>query len=109
MRQAVELDPTLLPAWLSLATSHTNEGDRQEAYNALQQWVVNNERYKIITAKYHLMSQPGQGFVSMREKRETLVNCLIDMATRASEVGAQVVDPDVQIALAVLLNTSDVS
>ncbi|KAG8943865.1 hypothetical protein FRC00_010924, partial [Tulasnella sp. 408] len=70
-------------------------------------WIVNNEQYKIITAKYHLISEPSKGFVSMREKRETLVNCLIEMATRASEVGVQGIDPDVQIALAVLLNTSD--
>lgn len=107
LKRALELDPILLPAWLSLATSHTNEGNRQEALDALQQWIVNNEQYKIISAKYHLLSSPPEGFVSMREKRETLVNCLIDMATRASEVGVQGIDADVQIALAVLLNTSD--
>ncbi|KAG8918405.1 hypothetical protein FRC01_001874 [Tulasnella sp. 417] len=107
LQRALELDPTLLPAWLSLATSHTNEGNRQEACNALQQWIIHNEQYKIISAKYHLLSQPSQGFVSMREKREALVNCLIEMATRASEVGVQGIDADVQIALAVLLNTSD--
>ncbi|KAG9048762.1 hypothetical protein FS837_012125 [Tulasnella sp. UAMH 9824] len=107
LKRALELDPTLLPAWLSLATSHTNEGSRQEALDTLQQWVINNEQYKIITAKYHLTSEPSKGFVSMREKRETLVKCLIEMATKASEVGVQGIDPDVQIALAVLLNTSD--
>lgn len=109
LRRALELDPTLLPAWLSLATSYTNDGNRQEAYHALQQWIINNEQYKIITAKYHLTSDPSEGFVSMKEKREKLVECLIDMATRAAEVGVHGMDADVQVALAVLLNTSDVS
>jgi len=60
-----------------------------------------------LTAKYRLGEEDPAKFVSMREKREKLVNCLIEMATMAHEVGIQTIDADVQVALAVLLNTSE--
>ncbi|KAG8903223.1 hypothetical protein FRB99_003576 [Tulasnella sp. 403] len=107
LTRALELDSTLLPAWLSLAISYTNEGNRHEAYGALQQWVENNEKYKIISARYHITTQDPKNYVSMREKRERLIQCLIDIATMANDIGVTTVDADVQIALAVLLNSSE--
>lgn len=107
LRRALELDSTLLSAWLALAISHTNEGSRHDAYQALQQWIDNNDQYKDVSAKYQGRSDGREEseFVSMREKGEKLVNCLIEMAMRGQEMG---VDADVQIALAVLLNASEV-
>ena len=45
LRRAVELDPAHLPAWLALATSSTNESLRQDAVDAVREWIMRNEKY----------------------------------------------------------------
>ncbi|KAI0063624.1 hypothetical protein BV25DRAFT_1824189 [Artomyces pyxidatus] len=102
LRRALELDPTHLPSWLALAVSHTNEGDRQGTYDAVRQWVDRNERYREAVASYRV----GPGSTAASGSFDGLIGCLIAMAN--SDAGGTV-DADIQIALAVLLNTNEVS
>jgi peroxin-5 len=94
LRRAVALDPSHLPGWLALATSSTNEGLRQDTLDAVREWIVRNERYTRAVAAH---GGPGETF-------ESMVACLIAMVRDAGEE----VDADVQIALAVLLNSNEV-
>ncbi|KAG9010417.1 hypothetical protein FRB93_004257 [Tulasnella sp. JGI-2019a] len=103
LTRAVELDPTLLPAWLALAISHTNEGNRFEANRAIRQWISHNEQYSTISARYNVKEESAER--NVRAMRSELIDCLLDMAN-AMHVGGGL-DADVQVALAVLLNTSE--
>jgi peroxin-5 len=107
LQRALELDPTHLPSWLALAVSYTNEGDRHGTYEAVQNWVRNNETYQGIVAAY----DTGDGAQSNDiDEFGALIDCLIAMARGVSHPGTSnnQVDADVQIALAVLLNTNGV-
>jgi peroxin-5 len=99
LQRAVELDPTHLPSWLALAISYTNDNNRQGTYDAVGEWVKRNDRYtndQSVAASTPLASQ---------ESYARLVNQLIAMA-RDDTSGE--IDADIQIALAVLLNTNEV-
>ena len=109
LSRAVELDPELLAAWLSLGVSFTNEGNRHDAYHALQQWIIHNPLYKPITERHNLDAEDESTYTSTRARKEQLVDCLIDMATNGAHLSPGGIDPDVQIALAVVLNTGEVS
>lgn len=98
LQRAVELDPSYLEAWLALAISHTNENEKSGAYDAIEHWVRNNERYKD-RQPLRLMEE-----MSGTERHEQLLQCLMGLARAAPEV-----DADVQTALGVLLNTCEVS
>ena len=100
LERSVELDPSYLPTWLALAISHTNEGDRIGAYDAIRQWVNRNERYRFISDQY-----PQDPNGSTKERHARLIQCLIAMAR--GETGGEI-DADVQVALAVLLNSDEV-
>ncbi|KAJ7647128.1 hypothetical protein FB45DRAFT_1019399 [Roridomyces roridus] len=89
LSRAVELDPSHLPAWLALAISHTNDGNREATHDAIRNW------YKA--------SHPESVTASMPERFGSLIQCLINMAR--SDAGN--IDADIQIALAVLLNTNE--
>jgi peroxin-5 len=116
LRRAVELDPEHLPAWLALSVSHTNDGNRVATYDAIREWVARNERYAGAVRTFWEQVEPGENVVGeggtlgalapTGERFAQLVQCLIAMAR--SEGGAEV-DADIQIALAVLLNTIEVS
>lgn len=107
LQRAVELDPTHLPTWLALAVSYTNDNNRQGTYDAIHAWVDRNEKYQDAVTQFHSLQQAqGQaGDVSLGEKYNQLIQCLIAMA-RSDMTGD--VDADIQIALAVLLNTNEV-
>ncbi|KAI0315953.1 hypothetical protein OF83DRAFT_305121 [Amylostereum chailletii] len=94
LRRAVELDPSHLQSWLALAISSTNEGHRQGTFDAIREWITHNERY----------ARPVGAHGGVGETFESMVECLIAMA-RSEE--AQGLDADVQIALAILLNTTE--
>lgn len=101
LRRCLELDPSHLPAWLALAVSYTNESNRMGTYNAVREWALRNPdpRYsEVVKAWKDKSSESG----SVNFYR--LVDLLIDMV-RASGGTVQEVDADVQVALAVLLNT----
>lgn len=107
LQQALELDPTHLPSWLALAISYTNEGDRHGTHEALQNWVRNNEAYRDIVAAHDASDGAA---ASGRDEFQALIDCLIAMARGVSRPGMSntEIDADVQIALAVLLNTNGV-
>ncbi|KAI6032831.1 hypothetical protein F5J12DRAFT_186651 [Pisolithus orientalis] len=103
LRRSLELDPSYLPAWLALAVSYTNENNRMGTYNAVLEWVSRNPDPRYSEAvKAWRDELSGNGSVNFYR----LVDLLIDMA-RISGGGTQEVDADVQIALAVLLNTME--
>jgi len=99
LERSVELDPSHLPTWLALAISHTNEGDRTGTYDAIRQWVNRNERYRFISDQY-----PDDLNSSITERYARLIQCLIAMAR--GETNGEI-DADVQVALAVLLNSEE--
>lgn len=98
-RKAVELDPSLLHAWMELAVSYTNEGNRTETYASILEWIGRNTRYADIVTKWNqtkTFSDPPDV--------QQLTDCLVAMATSMADGE---LDPDVQIALGVLLNTTE--
>ncbi|KAJ7859731.1 hypothetical protein B0H13DRAFT_2356024 [Mycena leptocephala] len=103
LSRAVELDPSFLAAWLALAISHTNDGNRQGTHDAIRSWVDQNERYREAVTQYRAAHPEGVD-PPMVERFGNLIQCLITMA-RSDSSGA--VDADIQIALAVLLNTNE--
>lgn len=104
LRRALELDPACLPAWLALAVSHTNDGNRVGAYEAVQDWVSRNNRYAAAVAAHRAAHAVEDG-APQSEKFSSLIDCLITMAR--SDTSGQV-DADIQIALAILMNTDEV-
>ena len=104
LRRALELDPTHLPSWLALAVSHTNESNRQGTYAAIYEWVERNERYRGTVERFRALN-PVDDEMLQTEKFANLIQCLIEMA-RGDASGE--IDADIQIALAVLLNTNEV-
>ena len=104
LRRALELDPTHLPSWLALAVSHTNESNRQGTYAAIYEWVERNERYRGTVESFRALN-PIDEEMLQTEKFANLIQCLIEMA-RGDQSGE--IDADIQIALAVLLNTNEV-
>ncbi|EKM54509.1 uncharacterized protein PHACADRAFT_258401 [Phanerochaete carnosa HHB-10118-sp] len=103
LRRALELDPTHLPSWLALAVSHTNEGNRHGAFEAVREWVDHNEQYRDVASAYRLQ-KPLRQDMSQTEKFNDMIDCLITMA-RSDTSGE--IDADIQIALAVLMNTNE--
>ncbi|OSD06848.1 TPR-like protein [Trametes coccinea BRFM310] len=103
LRRALELDPTHLPSWLALAVSHTNEGDRASAYNAIREWVTRNDRYAAAVAQFR-EAHPEPVNATQGEKLTNLMHCLMSIVRE--NAGGEI-DADIQIALAVLLNTNE--
>lgn len=109
LKRAAALDPAHLPTWLALAISHTNENDRAGADDAVEAWMTRNERYagavrSFFDATRQLNVDTDESLASTRRHAE-LIDCLMALARMGSEEGE--VDADVQIALAVLLNTNE--
>ncbi|KAF7321713.1 hypothetical protein MKEN_00692700 [Mycena kentingensis (nom. inval.)] len=103
LRRALELDPSHLPSWLALAISHTNNGDRVATAEAISQWVDKNARYRSAVTAFRANHSPSPG-ANTQERYNALIQCLISMA-RSDTSGE--VDADIQIALAVLLNSNE--
>ncbi|TFK44386.1 hypothetical protein BDQ12DRAFT_672889 [Crucibulum laeve] len=103
LQRAVELDPTHLPTWLALAISYTNDSNRQGTYDAIQEWVTRNEKYQPAVQSFRALN-PESANAHLSERYSRLIQCLIEMAR--SDVSGNV-DADIQIALAVLLNTNE--
>lgn len=110
LKRALSLDPTHLPSWLALAISHTNENDRNATDDAIEQWVRRNEKYKEVVSDFFERVEKLNGgsldSLSYLRRHAELVDCLMGMV-RAGGGESGEVDADVQIALAVLLNTSE--
>lgn len=110
--RAVELDPDYVPSWLALGVSHTNESNRAKAYGAVREWVKRHPKFPQTTVEMSggfkdEVFEPGSER-SQRGMYEGLIACLIEIARNASGgEEEQGIDPDVQIALAVLLNSNE--
>ena len=104
LQHAVALDPSHMPSWLALAISYTNASDRQGTYDAICEWVSRNEKYQEAVKQFRSQF-PENSFVSLAERYGKLIQCLIAMAR--SDVREDI-DADIQVALAVLLNTNEV-
>jgi peroxin-5 len=94
LAKVIDLDPDYRPAYLALAVSYTNEAAYEKARVMLGKWID--------MAHGSGMSESETENV---QAHEGLVERLIDMARRSPEE----VDPDVQIALGVLFNSSEES
>lgn len=104
LRRALELDPTHLASWLALAISHTNEGNRSGAYSAIREWVERNERYSAAVAQFRALN-PEPEDARSSERLQNMMHCLMSIVRE--HAGGEI-DADIQIALAVLLNTNEV-
>lgn len=104
LQRAVELDPSHLPSYLALAVSYTNDSNRQGTYDAVREWVEQNDKYRSAVQQFRFQN-PERADASSSERFGRLIQCLIAMAR--SDVG-EAIDADIQIALAVLLNTNEV-
>jgi peroxin-5 len=104
LQRARELDPSHLPTWLALGISHTNENNRIGTYDSIREWVSRNDHYKAAVAQFNTQT-PENPDASIAERYTRLIQCLIAMAR--SNVSGEV-DADIQIALAVLLNSNEV-
>jgi peroxin-5 len=103
LERAVDLDPTHLSAWLALATSYTNDCNRSGTYHAIKQWVDRNKKLEAAVQRFRIQ-EPLSSSASSTERFDHLIRCLI--TTAQSDTSGEI-DPDIQIALAVLLNTNE--
>lgn len=112
LRRAVELDPEYVQSWLALGFSHTNESNRAKAYGAIREWVRRHPKFPQTSVGMSggftdEVFEPGSER-SQKAMYEGLIACLIEIIRDAggSEEEHRI-DPDVQIALAVLLNSNE--
>jgi peroxin-5 len=94
LSKVVQMEPEYRPAYLALAVSYTNEGELEAANTMVERWIELADE----------QSAQKLGGVSWVEGQRRLVERLIDMARRNPEE----VDAEVQVALGVLFNTSEV-
>lgn len=99
LKKAVSMDPTLLDAWLALAVSYTNENCRADAYDCLEGWIQNNQKYS------HILRTQGMKGKIMGTDRHAHVTNLFLEAARSSP--GEEMDADVQVGLGVLFNVSE--
>ncbi|CAO3578573.1 unnamed protein product [Absidia cylindrospora] len=96
-RKAVAINPGLSEGWLALAVSYTNENCRADAYDSLEQWIVNNPTYN------HLAGQQNTS-VGDQDRHAYITDLFLEAAR--SSPGAEM-DADVQVGLGVLFNVSE--
>ncbi|KAF7725981.1 hypothetical protein EC973_009127 [Apophysomyces ossiformis] len=97
LRRALSINPSLLDGWLALAVSYTNENCRADAYDCLEQWIANNDKYK------HLL-RPTTGNLDAEARHSYITNVFLEAAR--SSPGAEM-DANVQVGLGVLFNVSE--
>ncbi|KAK0454986.1 hypothetical protein EV421DRAFT_1896879 [Armillaria borealis] len=102
LSRAVELDPEHIESWLALAISQTNDGNRGGTYNAVWEWVKRNPNPRYASLRREIPSKVDEW---TPEVCQSLVECLMGMARLGNDAGG--IDADVQIALAVLFNSSE--
>lgn len=96
LAKVIDLDPDYRPAYLALAVSYTNEAVYEKARVMLGKWID--------MAHITGMASESDDMSGSAQVHERLVERLIDMARSSPEE----IDPDVQIALGVLFNSSEV-
>ncbi|CAE7145998.1 unnamed protein product, partial [Rhizoctonia solani] len=103
LREAVLQDPSCMPAYLALAVSYANEGDRASVHRAIGDWMTGRG------AKVRKVGGLGElgvmeGVASVEEIHHEYVSGLLNMARQSSNGE---IDADIQVALGVLLNSMD--
>lgn len=96
LAKAVQLAPETRAAYLALAVSYTNEGRDANAHAALEKWI------ELGSANGMFSQTPDE---TQEERQMRIVNSLIDIARQSPDD----LDADVQVALGVLFNASEVS
>lgn len=94
LRQAVRNEPSLLDSWIALAVSYTNESAREDAYDALESWMMHSDKYKSIAERN----------TSGHSRHEQITNMFIEAARMSA---GESLDADVQVGLGVLFNISE--
>eukprot|EP00833_Pecoramyces_ruminatium_P009517 jgi/Orpsp1_1/1183549/evm.model.c7180000085694.1 len=97
LKKATELNPKLLDAWLSLAISYSNEEYIENAYDSLESWILNSDKYNHLLNKYPMFMSHSA------DRHKFLTDLLLECAR--FKPGADL-DPDVQIGLGLLFNLS---
>ncbi|CAE6430898.1 unnamed protein product [Rhizoctonia solani] len=102
LQEAVLQDPSCMPAYLALAVSYANEGDRVSVHRAIGDWMTGRG------AKVRKVGGLGElgvmeGVASVDEVHNEYVSGLLNMARQSSNE----IDADTQIALGILLNTME--
>jgi peroxin-5 len=103
LQRAVSLDPTYLSAWLALAVSYANNNNREGTLEAITSWVSQNTKCKGAVERFNAL-HPVDPQSTLSQRYSRLIRCLISLAT--SDTSGEV-DADIQIALAILLNTNE--
>ncbi|KAG8747850.1 hypothetical protein FRC10_011296 [Ceratobasidium sp. 414] len=102
LREAVARDPSCMPAYLALAVSFANEGDKVSAHRAIGSWMsARGATVRKVGGLGELGIVDGVGTVE--EIHQEYVHGLLNMARASGEE----IDADVQMALGVLLNTAE--
>lgn len=103
LREAVAQDPSCMPAYLALAVSFANEGDKVSAHRAIGSWMTGRGA---MLRKVAAAGELGvvDGVASVEEIHQEYVGELLNMARQAANGE---IDADVQMALGVLLNTME--
>jgi tetratricopeptide (TPR) repeat protein len=96
LAKATELDPDARGAYLALAVSYTNEGREESAHAALERWIELGP-----AADLPMSQTPGE---SSQERKARIIDSLIHIARMSPDD----LDADVQVALGVLFNSSEV-
>jgi peroxin-5 len=96
LSKVIQLEPDHRDTYLALAVSYTNEGQKEAANTMLERWID-------LAQEERRDGEMNGG--SYEERRGRIVERLIDMA----RANPDDVDPDVQIALGVMFNASEVS
>jgi len=97
LKKATELNPKLLDAWMSLAISYSNEEYIENAYDALESWILNSDKYN------HLLNRYPMFMKNSADRHKFLTDLLLECAR--FKPGADL-DADVQIGLGLLFNLS---
>eukprot|EP00048_Salpingoeca_helianthica_P008038 m.117768 g.117768 ORF g.117768 m.117768 type:complete len:597 (-) comp14498_c0_seq7:39-1829(-) len=107
LQHCVRIDPARPGPHLALAVSYTNEMQYGEAYEALEESLRTNPRYKTIAAPRTDAAPPrfyhsSNKYLAMNQHHQRVHDALL----AAAQASPEDLDPDVQVALGVLFNIS---
>lgn len=100
LRRSLDVDVGNLESWIALSVSYTNEGFREDAYDALESWLQHNPKYSEIWRRAREGGMPAPG----PARQEDIVSLFL--AAARSNPGMDL-DADVQQALGILFNASE--
>lgn len=105
LSKVIQLQPDYREAYLALAVSYTNEGEKEAANTMLERWIDLSPFSSSMEMDMGSDVDSGREALGYVARRGRVVERLIDLAN----LNPEEVDPEVQIALGVLFNASEVS